>query len=71
MRPYWFGLTGLVILDALSAPLFLLTPLPLKMVVDSVLGSRPLPGFLALVVPRNAALVLLLACLLQVLVALL
>lgn len=68
VRPYWLGLTGLLVLDVLSAPLFLLMPLPLKMVVDSVLGSRPLPGFLAQVIPRSALAVLVFACLLQVLV---
>ena len=36
-------------------PLSLLSPLPLKIVVDSVLGSKPLPGWLAAVVPQSLA----------------
>jgi ATP-binding cassette, subfamily B, bacterial len=40
-------------LDLLATPLVLLTPLPLKIAVDTVLGSRPLPQFLDLVVPAN------------------
>jgi ATP-binding cassette subfamily B protein len=35
----------------LAAPLALLTPLPLKIVVDNVLGSQPLPRILAPFVP--------------------
>jgi ATP-binding cassette subfamily B protein len=40
-------------LSLLAAPLALLTPLPLKLAVDSVLGDRPLPGFLDTVVPAS------------------
>ncbi len=46
-RPYWPHLGALFALSLLATPIALLTPLPLKMVVDSVLGSRPLPGLLA------------------------
>ena len=35
----------------LAAPLALLTPVPLAIAVDSVIGSRPLPGFLDGLVP--------------------
>ena len=45
-RPYWLHLTGIFLLSLLSAPFALLTPLPLKIVVDSVLDHRPLPRFL-------------------------
>ena len=54
-RPYWPHLGGLLLLSMLSTPLALLTPLPLKIVVDSVIGSRPLPGFLDPLVPDAAA----------------
>jgi ATP-binding cassette subfamily B protein len=50
-RPFWWHLMGIALLSLLSAPLALLTPLPLKIAVDSVLGSAPLPGFLAVLVP--------------------
>jgi ATP-binding cassette, subfamily B, bacterial len=38
-------------LSLISTPIALLTPLPLKIVVDSVLGDKPLPGFMQYVVP--------------------
>jgi ATP-binding cassette subfamily B protein len=41
-----FRLAGIVALDLLATPLFLLAPIPLAIAVDSVLGSKPLPGFL-------------------------
>jgi ATP-binding cassette subfamily B protein len=51
IRPHWMGLTILVALNALAAPIALLMPVPLKIVVDNVLGSQPLPAFLQLTVP--------------------
>ena len=42
---------GLFLLSLLSTPLALLAPLPLKIVVDSVIGSEPLPGFLLTLLP--------------------
>ena len=50
-RPYWPKMGVLFFLTLLATPLFLLTPVPLKIAVDSVVGSRPLPGFLDIVVP--------------------
>ena len=50
-RPYWPHLMGLVALGALASPLALLLPVPLKIAVDSALGSHPLPGFLDPFVP--------------------
>jgi ATP-binding cassette, subfamily B, bacterial len=47
-RPCWPHLAGIVLLSLLSAPVTLLAPLPLKIAVDSVLGSHPLPGWLHL-----------------------
>jgi ATP-binding cassette subfamily B protein len=41
-RPFWMQVTGLLALGALSSVFTLLTPLPLKIVVDSVIGSKPL-----------------------------
>ena len=51
---YWPHLLGILLLDLLSAPLALLAPVPLKIVVDSVIGSQPLPGFLYAFVPDAA-----------------
>lgn len=42
----WPHLSGIAFLSFLSLPLTLLFPLPLKIVVDNVLGSRPLPEWL-------------------------
>ena len=53
MRPYWLHLAGVFLLGLLVTPITLLLPLPLKFVVDSVLGDHPLPGFLAAVVPAS------------------
>jgi ATP-binding cassette subfamily B protein len=44
-RPWWLHIFGLFLLSLLSIPLALLTPLPLKLVVDSVVGAHPLPSF--------------------------
>ncbi len=44
MRPYWPHLLGIVILSFLSIPVSLMTPIPLKIAVDSVIGSQPLPA---------------------------
>ena len=41
-RPH---LAGILLLSLLAPPLMLLTPLPLKILVDSVIGSRPVSGF--------------------------
>ena len=50
-RPYWPHLFGILIIQLLAMPLALLTPVPLKLVVDSVLGSEPLPAFLSAALP--------------------
>jgi len=50
-RGYWPHLGGLLIVSLLAAPLALLVPVPLKIVVDSVLGSDPVPGPVGFVLP--------------------
>ncbi len=50
-QPYWFHIAGTFLLDLLSTPLALLTPLPLKIAVDNVIGSQPLPSFLNALLP--------------------
>ena len=52
-RPYWPHLLLVLGLQFLSTPLTLLGPLPLKIAVDTVLGSRPLPGWLQTMVPGH------------------
>jgi ATP-binding cassette subfamily B protein len=73
-RPFWPHLGGILALSLLAPPLALLTPLPLKIAVDSVIGSHPLPGALVAVLPaatRSTTAALLLAGGLAVAVALL
>jgi ATP-binding cassette subfamily B protein len=54
-RPYWPHIGGVLVLSLLSAPITLLGPLPLKVVVDNVLDSRPLHPLLAGLLPAGAA----------------
>ena len=41
-RPHWAKIAGIFGLDLLASPLGLLTPLPLKIAVDSAIGGGPL-----------------------------
>jgi ATP-binding cassette, subfamily B, bacterial len=43
-RPYWVMIGLYFAIGLIATPLALLTPLPLKIVTDSVLGNKPLPG---------------------------
>lgn len=52
-RPHWPHLLAIFLLNLLSTPLVLLTPLPLKIAVDSIIGAEPLSGFLARLVPST------------------
>lgn len=58
-RPYWPHIVGLLLLNLLGPPLALLTPLPLKIAVDSAVGSLPVPApldrLLTTVAPSAAA----------------
>lgn len=53
-RPYWLHLLALFAVGLLATPVALLTPLPLKIVVDSVLGPHPLPAWLGSWLPGTA-----------------
>jgi ATP-binding cassette, subfamily B, bacterial len=50
-RQFWPHIAGLFALSLFSVPLALLSPLPLKIVIDSVLGSHDLPAWLAFIFP--------------------
>ena len=71
--PYKFSLLGVFLVSLLAPPLALLTPLPVKIAVDSILGGRPLPGFLHAILPAGSSrgALLLLAGAMVLLVALL
>jgi ATP-binding cassette subfamily B protein len=73
--PHWPHIIGVWALSLLSIPFALLTPLPLKIAVDSVIGSHPLPGFLDALLPEavvdSASAVLVLAVALILIIRLL
>src|SRR5437773_2027110 len=72
-RPYWRQFLGLFGIELLATPIALLNPVPLKIVVDSVVGTRPLPPFVQAVLPeaatRSPAAILLLAVGLLIVIA--
>lgn len=51
VRPFWGHIGLYFLVTLLATPLALLTPLPLKLVVDQVLGDEPVPGLLAAWLP--------------------
>jgi ATP-binding cassette subfamily B protein len=53
-RGQWRALLLLGFVTLVATPVTLLTPLPLKIAIDSVLGDRPLPAFLQPLVPDPA-----------------
>lgn len=74
-RPYWLHILALFLISLLATPVALLNPVPLKIAVDSVLGSDPLPGLLEPIVPQalqsSQERLLILAALLVIAIALL
>src|SRR5205809_1121974 len=56
MRPYRWSVALLFLASLSAAPLAIITPLPLKLVVDNIVGSQPLPGYLSIFV-RDPSLV--------------
>ena len=74
-RPYWPHIVALFLVSMLATPLALLGPVPLRIAVDSVIGSKPLPAFLEPLVPdaavRSRAAILVFATALVVMTALL
>ncbi len=53
-RPYWPHIVGIFLLSLLASPIALLQPLPMKIAIDNVVGSHPLPRFFTLVLPAGA-----------------
>jgi len=51
IRPYWRQMAVIFVVDLLATPLALLTPLPIKIAVDSVLGDQPVPGYVDPLLP--------------------
>ena len=55
LRPYLGPLVVLLIVSLLAVPMTLIFPLPIKLLVDSVVGSQRLPGYLTLFVGSQAS----------------
>src|SRR5882724_2689937 len=53
-RPYCVHVIAIFLLGLLATPLGLLTPLPLKIIVDNVIGTHPPPWFLSRTLPASA-----------------
>src|SRR6478736_971858 len=47
LRPHWWRVTLTLLVDLLETPVILLTPIPLKIVIDSVIGDHPPPAIIA------------------------
>jgi ATP-binding cassette subfamily B protein len=54
-RPYWPHVAAYLLLSLLATPLALLAPLPLKLAVDCIIGSRPLPRWVQTMLPGGGA----------------
>jgi ATP-binding cassette, subfamily B, bacterial len=53
VRPYWCPIATTFVAGLLATPFVLLLPLPLKIAVDSVIGTEPTPAFLGWVLPAS------------------
>jgi ATP-binding cassette subfamily B protein len=53
-RPLWAHIIAFLLLSLLTTPLALLSPLPLKIAVDSILGSQPPPAWASHLLPTGA-----------------
>lgn len=51
-RAFWPQVGLVFLIDLLAMPLALLTPIPLKIAIDSVVESEPVPGFVAAIAPQ-------------------
>ena len=71
--PMWRLVAAVFVVGLLASPLALLAPLPLKIGVDTVLGSRPLPAWVAALLPayvaRSTSALLALVAVLAILIA--
>src|SRR5439155_15400525 len=46
LRPYMLSILFVFAISLTAIPLALVSPLPIKLIVDNVIGTRPLPGYL-------------------------
>src|SRR4051794_28197986 len=52
-RHYWLHILGILILSLFSAPIVLLGPYPLKILIDSAFGNHQLPKAIIFFSPRG------------------
>ena len=52
-RPYWLNIIGIFLLNLAAAPLALLAPIPIKIVVDNAFGKQPMPGAISFFFPEG------------------
>jgi ATP-binding cassette, subfamily B, bacterial len=50
LRPYSWSIVALLTVSLLAVPMTLVFPLPIKILVDNVLGPQPLPGYLTVLI---------------------
>jgi ATP-binding cassette, subfamily B, bacterial len=53
-RDYWPHIAGLFLISVLMMPLTLLTPVPLKLSLDCILGAQPWPSAMRLFIPSGS-----------------
>ena len=53
-RPYWPHIAVVFLLDLMTTGFALLTPIPIKIIIDSFIGSHPLPEFVDVLLPSSA-----------------
>ena len=53
-KPWWVSLAMILALSALSTPIALLSPVPMMIAVDSVIGDKAPPALLSVIVPASA-----------------
>ncbi|HEX9349996.1 MAG TPA: ABC transporter ATP-binding protein [Gaiellaceae bacterium] len=75
INPFWPQIALLLLVDLLATPILLLTPVPLKIAIDTVIDAHPLPGFVDAFLPASVVsstiTLLVVVAVLQVLVVLL
>ena len=54
LRPYVLSIVSVFAVSLTAIPLTLITPLPIKIIVDNVLGTRPLPNYLKAIIPSSS-----------------
>ena len=50
-KPYWLNIVGVFLANIIAIPLALLMPISLKIIVDSILSSSPLPDYIRIFLP--------------------